>query len=334
VTSIVTFPVSDSSHRRAVDGGGKLLEPAGSPGAPQIVIARRGSRRLDSEELFKTQRPRLLAIAYGMLGSASDAEDVVQEAFLRWQRGGAGGVDFPERYLARIVTRLSIDHLRAVKRRREDYVGVWLPEPVTGDGTDPEGMTLLADSLSFALLRVLETLTPVERAVFLLCEVFGYRHAEVGRMIGKTEANTRQILHRARTRVIAERPSRPVSRGETERLVSAFLEAAARGDMAALLAILDEDIVWYGDGGGKAPAVLQPVRGAAKAARFAVGLARQFSADTQVRVANVNGQPAVLVYLQGALAGVLIPSVANGRIRELDWVSNPDKLRLVRPRLH
>ena len=153
-------------------------------------------------------------------------------------------------------------------------------------------------------------------------------------MIGKTEANTRQILHRARTRVIAERPSRPVSRGETERLVSAFLEAAARGDMAALLAILDEDIVWYGDGGGKAPAVLQPVRGAAKAARFAVGLARQFSADTQVRVANVNGQPALLVYLQGALAGVLIPSVANGRIRELDWVSNPDKLRRVRPRLH
>ena len=184
---------------------------------------------MDSEELFKTQRPRLLAIAYGMLGSASDAEDVVQEAFLRWQRGGTDRVDFPERYLARIVTRLSIDHLRAVKRRREDYVGVWLPEPVTGDDPDPEGMTLLADSLSFALLRVLETLTPVERAVFLLCEVFAYRHSEVGRMIRKTEANTRQILHRARTRVIAERPSRPVSRGETERLVSAFLEAAARG---------------------------------------------------------------------------------------------------------
>jgi DNA-directed RNA polymerase specialized sigma24 family protein len=258
----------------------------------------------------------------------------VQEAFLRWQRRGPARVDFPERYLARIVTRLSIDHFRAVKRRREDYVGVWLPEPVTGDDTDPEGMTLLADSLSFALLRVLEMLSPVERAVFLLCDVFGYRHAEVGQMIRKTEANTRQILHRARTRVTAERPNRPVSSGETERLVSAFLEAAARGDMAALLAILDEDIVWYGDGGGKAPAVLQPVRGAAKAARFALGLARQFGEDTQVRLEKVNGQPAALIYLHGALAGVLIPSVANGRIHELDWVSNPDKLGRVPSRLH
>ena len=311
----------------------KLLEPAGSPDAPRIVKTRRGSRRLDSEELFKTQRPRLLAIAYGMLGSASDAEDVVQEAFLRWQRGGAGGVDFPERYLARIVTRLSIDHLRAVKRRREDYVGVWLPEPVTGDGTDPEGMTLLADSLSFALLRVLETLTPVERAVFLLCEVFGYRHAEVGRMIGKTEANTRQILHRARTRVIAERPSRPVSRGETERLVSAFLEAAARGTWRRSSRSWTKTSCGTGTAAARRPLCFS--RCAARQKPH--GLPSDWPASsgrTQVRVANVNGQPAVLVYLQGALAGVLIPSVANGRIRELDWVSNPDKLRRVRPPLH
>ncbi len=293
-----------------------------------------GSRKLDQADLLKIQRPRLLTIAYGMLRSALDAEDVVQEAFIRWQGVDAGRVESPERYLARVVTRLCIDHWRAVKRRREDYVGVWLPEPVTRDDTDPEAMAVLADSLSFALLRVLETLSPVERAVFLLCGVFGYRHAEVGRMIRKTEANTRQILRRARTRITAERPSHPVSRDETERLMSAFLEAAARGDMAALLAILDEDVEWYGDGGGKAPAVLRPVRGAANAARFAVGLACQFRAAAQIRLADVNGQPAALVYLRGALAGVLIPSVAHGRIRELDWVANPDKLGRVRPRSH
>lgn len=287
-----------------------------------------------SAELFEMQRPRLLAIAYGMLGSASDAEDVVQEAFIRWQRVDLGRVESPERYLARTVTRLSIDHLRVLKRRREDYVGVWLPEPVTPKETDPEATAVMAESLSLALLRVLETLSPVERAVFLLCEVFGYEHAEVGRLVRKTEANTRQILRRARTRVRAERPSRPVPREEAERVMSAFLEAAARGDMAALLAILDRDVAWYGDGGGKAPAVLRPVRGAANAARFAVGLARQFASIADVKIADVNGHPAALVYLRGALAGVLVPSIANGRIRELDWVANPDKLRRVRPRTH
>jgi RNA polymerase sigma-70 factor (ECF subfamily) len=192
----------------------------------------------------------------------------------------------------------------------------------------------MAESLSLALLRVLETLSPVERAVFLLCEVFGYEHAEVARLVHRTEANTRQILHRARMHIRAERPSRPVPREEAEHLITAFLDAAARGDMAALLAILDKDVAWYGDGGGKAPAVLRPVRGAINAARFAIGLGRQFASIAEVRLTDVNGHPAALLYLRGTLVGVLVPSIANGRIRELDWVANPDKLRRVRPRTH
>ena len=285
---------------------------------------------MDPTEVFEAQRARLLAIAYGMLGSASDAEDIVQDAFLRWQRVHTRRLDLPERYLRRIVTRLSIDYLRAVKRRREEYAGVWLPEPVMQADEDPEAMAVLADSLSLALLRVLEALSPVERAVFLLCDVFGYQHAEVARMIKKTETNTRQILHRARQRVTVERPHQAVSREEAERLISAFLQAASQGDMAALLAVLDEDATWYADGGGKVPAATRPVHGAATVARLAIGLTRKLIPGLTHRFAEVNGQPAILVYLQGTLLGILIPAIAGGRIREFDWVLNPDKLHRVR----
>lgn len=211
---------------------------------------------------------------------------------------------------------------------------MWLPEPVMQTDQDPEAMAVLADSLSLALLRVLETLSPVERAVFLLCEVFGYQHAEVARMIEKTETNTRQILHRTRQRVMVERPNHLVSREEAERLISAFLRAASQGDMDGLLAVLDEDVTWYADGGGKIPAATRPVRGAANVARFAIGLTRKLIPGFATRFAEVNGQLAVLVYLQGTLLGVLVPSIAGGRIREFDWVLNPDKLHRVRASWH
>ena len=288
----------------------------------------------DPVEVFEAQRPHLLAIAYGMLGSIADAEDVVQDAFLRWQGAQSRPVESPRHYLQRIVTRLAIDQLRARRRRREDYVGVWLPEPVVRTEDDPEALTVFAESLSLALLRVLEALAPIERAVFLLREVFGYDHAEVARMIGKTETNTRQILHRARQRVTAERPRYAVSREEAERLLSGFLQAASRGDMTALLSILTEDVTWYADGGGKLPAATQPVRGAMNVARFAIGWTRKLIPGFTTRFAAANGQPAVLVYLQGKLLGVLIPSIAGGRIREFDWVLNPEKLRRIQASWH
>lgn len=280
-------------------------------------------------EIFEARRPHLLAIAYGMLGSVSDAEDVVQDAFLGWQRVHVRHVDSPERYLERIVTRLCIDQRRTLKRRREEYVGVWLREPVVRSDEEPEAMAVLAESLSLALLRVLETPSPIERAVFLLCEVFGYDHAVVARLIGKTGPNTRQILRRARLRLRAERPRYAVSREEAERLMTGFLQAASRGDMEALLSVLGEDVTWFADGGGKVPAATRPIHGARDVARFVIGLARKLIPGFTTRFTDANGQLAILVYLRGTLLGVLCPSTAEGRIRELDWVLNPDKLRRV-----
>jgi RNA polymerase sigma-70 factor (ECF subfamily) len=287
----------------------------------------------DRLELFEAQRSRLLGIAYGMLGSLSDAEDVVQDAFLRWQRVPDKQIDSPEGYLRRVVTRLCIDHLRLLKRRREEYVGVWLPEPLVRTDDTPETMTVMADQLSVALLRILETLSPVERAVFLLCEVFGYEHAEVARMLGKTEANTRQILHRARRHITMERPRYPVSGEDAERLLAGFMQAASQGDIETLLSLLAEDVTWYADGGGKVPAATRPVRGAHNVARLVTGLVRKFPGFT-TRFVEANGQRSILVFLQGRVFGVLIPHIVGGRIQEVDWVMNPDKLVRIKGSAH
>ncbi len=209
-------------------------------------------------------------------------------------------------------------------------MGVWLPEPVMPVSNDPEAMAVLADALSIALLRVFETLSPVERAVFLLCEVFQYAHAEVAGMIKKTEASTRQILHRARQRVTSARLHHPVPREEAERLISAFLQAVSQGDLPALLAVLDEDVSWYADGGGKAPASMRPVFGATAVARAVIGWTRKLGPGLTTRLAEVNGQLAVLTYLHGTLFGVLSFVIVAERIRECDWIVNPDKLNQIR----
>src|SRR5882672_1483127 len=221
--------------------------------------------------VFASARPLLFSIAYRMLGSVMDAEDLVQDAYLRWQEAPETDVRSPRAYLTTIVTRLAINHLRAARTKRDTYVGPWLPEPlVTKDTPDT---VELAESLSMAFLVLLERLSPIERAVFLLHEVFDFEYAEIARMVDKTEANCRQLLARARKRVGAPSARFEADPAQAQRLTQRFTEASVAGDMDGLLAVLAEDITLWADGGGKAKgAALKPVYGAASVARFVLGI--------------------------------------------------------------
>ncbi len=277
---------------------------------------------------FERHRDRLFGIAYRMLGSVTDAEDVVQEAFLRRQR--AGPVDAPDAYLTTIVTRLCIDHLRSARMRRETYVGPWLPEPlVRPHEASPADEAELADTLSMAFLIVLERLSPVERAVFLLHDVFGYAFDEIAPMVGKTAVNCRQIAHRARRRLREARPRFDASPGEQARLAERFASAVHEGDLDALLTLLARDAVLYSDGGGKVAAALRPIRTASHVARFLVGLSRKTPPGFRVVPAAVNGAPGYVVTRAGVPENVIALHVEAGRIREVYVVRNPDKLRRV-----
>ena len=231
-------------------------------------------------EVFDRNRPLLFSIAYRMTGSVMDAEDAVQEAYLRWQRASDDEVRSPSAYLSRVVTRLSINRLRSARVRREQYVGPWLPEPVLGEQVQEIGdQAELEDSLSMAFLVLLESLTPVERAVFVLREVFDYEYAEIASLVGKSEANCRQISHRARQSVAARRPRFESSPQQEERLLEGFLRASLSGDMEALLALLSEDVILYSDGGGKTQAALKPIYGADRVARFLSGILKKAPPD-------------------------------------------------------
>jgi RNA polymerase sigma-70 factor (ECF subfamily) len=276
-------------------------------------------------EPFDEHRPLLFSIAYRMLGSIMDAEDVLQEAYLRWQRVPEEEVRSPKSYLSAIVTRLSIDHLRSAKARREKYVGPWLPEPLPGpEGTDA---ATLDESLSMAFLVLLESLSPVERAVFLLREVFDYEYEEIARVVGKSEANCRQISRRARRSVAARRPRFESSPEQEKRLMESFLEACMGGDIEGLLALLSEDVTLWSDGGGKARAALNPISGAQKVARFFSGILRKAPPGLVVRWAQINGRPGLVGYFQdGRPQSVTTFDIAEGRIRAIRLVVNPDKL--------
>jgi RNA polymerase sigma-70 factor (ECF subfamily) len=277
-------------------------------------------------ETFDEHRPLLFSIAYRMLGSIMDAEDVLQEAYLRWQRVPEEEVRSPKSYLSAIVTRLSIDHLRSAKARREKYVGPWLPEPLPG----PEGAdaATLDESLSMAFLVLLESLSPVDRAVFLLREVFDYEYEEIARVVGKSEANCRQISRRARRSVAARRPRFESSPEQEERLMESFLEACMGGDMEGLLALLSEDVTLWSDGGGKARAALNPISGVQKVARFFSGILRKAPPGLVVRWAQINGRPGLVGYFQdGRPQSVTTFDIAEGRIRAIRLVVNPDKLQ-------
>jgi RNA polymerase sigma-70 factor (ECF subfamily) len=281
-------------------------------------------------DTFQDLRRPLLGIAYRMTGSVSEAEDIVQEAFLRYYR--ASGEDAEIRstrsYLAAVTTRLAIDHLRSARVRRERYVGAWLPEPLVAGTDDAAEHAEMADSVSMAFLLVLERLSPVERAVFLLRDVFGYGYDEIAEIVGKREDNCRQLAARARAHVREHRPRFDPSPEQREELGRRFLAAVEDGDTEGLVSMLAADAVMNGDGGGKAPALSHPVEGAERVARFLAGLGRQGRRlGLRLRQVVVNGQPgAIVVDGDGLAFNVFTIDVADGRVHAVHSVVNPDKL--------
>ena len=280
-------------------------------------------------------RPTLFSLAYRMVGSVADAEDIVQEALLRHHRAeSATTINSDIAFLTTVTTRLAIDHLRLARSRREAYVGPWLPEPVLADEqANVPGQAETADSLSLAFLVLLESLTPVERAVFLLHDVFDYGYDEVAAIVGKTEANCRQLAVRARRRVEEQAPRFDASREERDRLAERFFAACGDGDVDGLVELLADEAILYGDGGGKAPAVPRPVEGALQVARVLVGIARQAArAGLRARRTTVNGQPgAVFVDDGGRIAYVMAIDVVDGAVRAVRSIVNPEKLRHLGP---
>ncbi|MGH3248375.1 MAG: RNA polymerase sigma factor SigJ [Trebonia sp.] len=283
-------------------------------------------------------RPLLFSIAYGMTGSVGDSEDIAQDAFLGLTRARQAGTTItdPKAYLATAVTRLSINYLRSARVRREAYVGDWLPEPVVVPAGEPGPAehAELADSLSMAFLVLLESLSPVERAVFMLREVFGYDYPAVAGITGKTEVNCRQIFARARQHITADGGQAigsvpgPARRAEGEELARRFFEAAEGGDMEALLAMLAPDVVFRGDGGGKAQATGQPLAGRQRVLRLLGGLFRRGRfLGASLRLAWVNGQPGAVTYdAEGRVVNVFALEIADGTVRAIRSVVNPDKL--------
>jgi RNA polymerase sigma-70 factor (TIGR02957 family) len=285
-----------------------------------------------AEDLLDELRPRAFAIAYRMLGTVSEAEDVVQEALLRFHRAQLEGerIESPRAYVSTVVTRLGIDQLRSARRRRETYVGDWLPEPLlTSDEDDPARQAEMADSLSLAFLVLLESLSPEQRAAFLLREVFDYPYDEIARVVDKSEANVRQLVSRARRHVDERRPRFEATREQHERLADRFFAAVQEGDVKALEDMLAEDVVLTGDGGGKAPALARAVHGARRAARTLGNWGRQGKRveGLKMRRVEVNGQPGALV-LDGEqrVISVMALDIAEGRVQAVRGVVNPEKL--------
>lgn len=278
---------------------------------------------------FVTHRGLLFTVAYEMLGSAADAEDVVQETWLKWSRADRDDVREPRSYLVRIVTRTALDRLRVLARRREDYVGPWLPEPLLTSPDVAEDVEL-ADSLSMAMLLVLETLSPTERAVFVLREVFDVPYDELAEAVGKSQAAVRQIAHRARTHVAARRPQGSVSRAEAQDALDAFQRALLTGDLQDLVDVLAPDVVALGDGGGVKQALPRPVVGAQKVAKlFKAGLTTPWGALMTFEPVQVNGWPALLIRLEGEIDSVLSLRVEDGLISGIYTVRNPGKLSAI-----
>ncbi len=277
---------------------------------------------------FSQYRGLLFSIAYRMLGSVADAEDMVQEAFIRWQQAPEDEIRSPRAFLVTVISRLCINQLQSARARREEYVGEWLPEPlVTDAGSDPLGIIRVDESLSMAFLILLERLTAVERAVFLLREVFEYEYSEIAAILGQNEPNCRQILRRARQHVDAARPRFKASPQEQNELLQRFLEAATQGDMDGLVALLASDVVLRADGGGRALAVPKPVRGARNVARAILAtVQKRLPKNVVPRLAQVNGKAGVVAYLDGKPFSVITLDVSEGLARGIYIVSNPEKL--------
>ncbi|MEU7728866.1 RNA polymerase sigma-70 factor [Streptomyces sp. NPDC040724] len=285
---------------------------------------------------FEEYRSRMFGIAYRMLGSAAEAEDTVQDAYLRWVSADRADIRQPGAWLAKVVTNLCLNHLTSARVRREEYVGPWLPEPVlTGDGTlGPLESAEQRDSVSMALLVLLEQLTPVERAVYVLREAFAYGHREIAELLDLGEANCRQLYRRAAARVAAERAATEERRFEPDperwqSLVETFLSAARGGDLERLEGLLTADVRYVSDGGGVVGAALRPILGRDKVARFSIGVLAKFAGGLPVTVAEVNGTPALLF----GEAAVLLVEFENGLVSGINTVVNPEKLAFLRRQL-
>ncbi|HEY1818405.1 MAG TPA: RNA polymerase sigma factor SigJ [Trebonia sp.] len=323
----------------------------------------------DAAAVFDAQRGRLFGLAYRLLGSASDAEDMLQDAFLRWDAADRDAIAEPAAWLTRVVTNLCLTELTSARQRRERYTGTWLPEPVltgtgngvgtavaTGGGWDPGPLETAAqrESVSMALLLLCEQLSAPERAVFILHEAFGYRYGEIADIVGRSEAACRQIGHRAATRLRAESrhsrftPPDPAEAARWRQLTGQFLAAAAVGDIVGLEQFLADDVVSWSDGGGQVPAGLRPVRGRAKVARLYAALGQALAPDAeltpalahafggslggdlQLSEAEVNGSPSMLFWVNGELLTVYVPVINDGKITALYMVGAPDKLAVIR----
>ena len=279
-------------------------------------------------EVFRQHRSLLFSIAYRMLGTVADAEDMVQETFVRWQTISPSDIESPRAFLVTIISRLCIKYLHSARVQREEYVGEWLPEPVlTGPDGDPSASLEIDESLSMGFLVLLERLTPTERAVFLLREVFEYEYEEIARITHLNESNCRQILRRARQHVTEGRPRFDPSPQKRDELLERFLGATVSGDMDGLIALLSRDIVLHTDGGGKANALPQPIYGPANAARLLIMAFKKFAPENVViRRTQINGQPGILGYEDGIVQTALTLNIVEGRIRNIYIVRNPEKL--------
>lgn len=289
---------------------------------------------------FESLRPLMFSIAYRMLGSAMEAEDIVQEAFLRYQGASPESIRSPKAFLSTVVTRLCLNQLESARVKREAYVGPWLPEPVlTGAGgiaapytptSSPTEQAELNESISLAFLVLLEQLTPLERAVFLLKEVFDYDYNEIGEILERDEAACRQLFSRAKKHIADHRPRFKTAPEKHRQLLGEFMQAATVGELGGLMTLLSEDVTMWADGGGKARgAATQPLHGPVAVAQFVMGTTRFVPPDSHLEIAEVNGQPTAILRLEGKAVFVLAIQVEDERIREIRVIGNPDKLQAV-----
>lgn len=276
-------------------------------------------------DVFAEQRSTLFGVAYRMLGSVADAEDVIQDAWLRWHSVDHTKIENPDRFLVRVTARLAIDQLRSARVRRESYVGEWLPEPLMAD-SDIADRAVTVDSVSLAMLLVLESLTPIERVVFVLREVFGYRYAEIAEVVGATEAATRQTGMRARTHVQDRQSRYDVDPAAQRSVVESFLAACEGGDLESLLSVLSPDVVLISDGGGLAQAPRKPIVGADLVARALITFAGRPPDEATSRVVDLNGAPGIIVYSGRHPAVAMAAELRDGLIVSLYLVANPEKL--------
>jgi len=279
-------------------------------------------------DVYTKNRALLFGIAYRMLGSVAEAEDLVQETFVRWQRQDAATVVTPKAWLVATLTRLGIDQLRSARNRREEYVGVWLPEPlVDTKAPAPDKVAALGDSLGMAFLFMLEILGPVERAVFLLREAFDYDYAEIAAIVGKSEAACRKMVSRAKNHFAQREPANTAPSPKAEQVVQRFTSACATGDLSELLAVLTNDAVLYTDGGGQVRAVRRPIRSADRISRFLAAIHRRFPSSTPVVLTRVNGDIGTVTRRADGYLSVSAFAFSGDRIRAIYTVSNPEKLR-------